>query len=220
MSNMKKKKKKKTIEREVTYNGIEFTADNYGKVKIDGQLQKQSLLAGYKYLSCNGLLIPVHRIIAKAFCENPMSLSEADHINSIKTDNRASNLRWTSRLENNRRLHKRRAASKNFKRTSHRDEVLKVVELKTGKAFFGSTWNEAAEKAGRTRQALIVAWNKMNAGEKKHCKWSIQWIKISALSSSDLKAVKKQTREHAKQLASSARLKHEKKKKEAQHDDE
>lgn len=36
MSNMKKKKKKKTIEREVTYNGIEFTADNYGKVKIDG----------------------------------------------------------------------------------------------------------------------------------------------------------------------------------------
>ena len=185
---------KKTIERKVTYNGIEFTADNYGNLKIDGQLQKQHLLAGYKYWTNNELLIPVHRIIAKAFCENPMNLSEVDHINNIKTDNRASNLRWTSRLENNRRLHKRRAASKNFKCTSHRGEVLKVVELKTGKAFYGSTWNEVADKVGRTRQALIIAWNKINAGQKKYCKWSIQWIKISELLSSDLNAMKKQTR--------------------------
>ena len=183
---------KKTIERKVTYNGIEFTADNYGNLKIDGQLQKQHLLAGYKYWTNNELLIPVHRIIAKAFCENPMNLSEVDHINNVKTDNRASNLRWTSRLENNRRLHKRRAASKNFKCTSHSGEVLKVVELKTGKAFYGSTWNEVAGKLGRTRQALIIAWNKMNAGQKKYCKWSIKWLKITDLSSSDLKAMKKQ----------------------------
>ena len=185
---------KKTIERKVKYNGIEFTADNYGNLKIDGQLQKTYLLAGYKYWTNNELLIPVHRIIAKAFCDNPMNLSEVDHINNVKTDNRASNLRWTSRLQNNRRLHKRRAASKNFKRTSHSGEVLKVVELKTGKAFYGSTWNEVAGKLGRTRQALIIAWNKINAGQKKYCKWSIQWIKISELSSSDLKAMKKQTR--------------------------
>ena len=183
---------KKTIERKVIYKGIEFTADNYGKVKIDGQLQNQYVLAGYMYLKNNGFLIPVHRIIAKAFCDNPMSLKEVDHINNIKTDNRASNLRWTSRLENNRRLHKRRAVSKNFKCTSHKGEVLKVVELKTGKAFFGSTWNEVADKVGRTRQALIIAWNKINEGEKKHCKWSIQWIKISELSSSDLKAMKEE----------------------------
>ena len=83
---------KKTIERKVKYNGIEFTADNYGNLKIDGQLQKQIVLAGYKYWSNNELLIPVHRIIAKAFCENPMSLSEVDHFNNVKTDNRASNL--------------------------------------------------------------------------------------------------------------------------------
>ena len=34
--NREKAKMKKTIERKVRYNGIEFTADNYGKVKIDG----------------------------------------------------------------------------------------------------------------------------------------------------------------------------------------
>ena len=32
----RKSKMKKTIERKVTYNGIEFTADNYGNLKIDG----------------------------------------------------------------------------------------------------------------------------------------------------------------------------------------
>ena len=119
-----------------------------------------------------------------------MGYNEVDHINNIKTDNRASNLRWTSRLQNNRRLHKRRAASKNFKCTSHKGEVLKVVDLKTGKAYFGYTWDEVAEKVGRTRQALIIAWNKMNAGEKKYCKWSIEWLNIGELSSSDLELIK------------------------------
>ena len=117
---------KNTIERKVRYNGIEFTADNYGNLKINGQLQKQCVLSGYKYWSNKDCLIPVHRIIAKAFCDNPMNYDEVDHINNIKTDNRASNLRWTSRLQNNRRLHKRRANSKNFKCTSHKGEVLKV----------------------------------------------------------------------------------------------
>ena len=32
----RKSKMKKTIERKVRYNGIEFTADNYGNLKIDG----------------------------------------------------------------------------------------------------------------------------------------------------------------------------------------
>lgn len=181
---------KNTIERKVRYNGIEFTADNYGNLKINGQLQKQHILAGYKYWSNSDCLIPVHRIIAKAFCDNPMNYDEVDHINNIKTDNRASNLRWTSRLQNNRRLHKRRANSKNFKSTSHKGEVLKVVELKTGKAYFGYTWDEVANKVGRTRQALIIAWNKMNAGEKKYCKWSIEWLKINDLSDSDIKNMK------------------------------
>lgn len=42
----------------------------------------------------------VHRLVAEAFIPNPNNLSEVDHINTIRTDNRAENLRWCSRYEN------------------------------------------------------------------------------------------------------------------------
>lgn len=44
----------------------------------------------------------VHRIVAEAFCENPCNKPHIDHINAIKQDNRADNLRWVTQIENNR----------------------------------------------------------------------------------------------------------------------
>lgn len=42
----------------------------------------------------------VHILVALAYIPNPLNLSDVDHINNKRDDNRAVNLRWVSHSEN------------------------------------------------------------------------------------------------------------------------
>jgi len=42
----------------------------------------------------------VHRLVANAFIENPNNLPQINHINEVKTDNKASNLEWCDSKHN------------------------------------------------------------------------------------------------------------------------
>lgn len=45
-------------------------------------------------------LAHLHRIVAEAFIPNPKGLTDVDHINGNKLDNRVENLQWMSRGDN------------------------------------------------------------------------------------------------------------------------
>lgn len=49
---------------------------------------------GYRHVIINGKNVDVHRIIGLLFVDNPNSYNVINHINGIKTDNRACNLEW------------------------------------------------------------------------------------------------------------------------------
>lgn len=55
---------------------------------------------GYLQFSCNGITTVSHRFIAECFIPNPDNLSEINHKNEIKTDNRVENLEWCDRSYN------------------------------------------------------------------------------------------------------------------------
>jgi len=85
-----------------------YQISNFGNCKnvLTGRILKAGTNSGgylQVVLANNGdtSTLKVHRLIAKAFIENPENKECIDHINHNKKDNNISNLRWATKLENN-----------------------------------------------------------------------------------------------------------------------
>ena len=83
-----------------------------------------------------------HRLVAEAFIPNPNNLSQVNHINGDKTDNRADNLEWCSGSEN--QLHSfRTGLHKSIKGLQHR-KSFKVIQFDLQGKYI-KTWENMRE---------------------------------------------------------------------------
>lgn len=106
---------------------------------------------GYPYLnlSKNGKkkTFTVHRLVALAFLPNPDNLSQVNHIDEDKTNNRVENLEWCSAKYNaNFGTRNMRGSFKRYK---------KIICIETGKIYL--SLSEASKQTGFSQSALSSA---------------------------------------------------------------
>ena len=112
--------------------------------------------------------IAVHRLVAFAFHGSPPDGFECAHLNGIRKDNRAVNLIWASRTENqsHRELHGTKCIGEknHFSKISEETakEILAMKKPRTGPAYRNSKYNtsqvEVAEMFGVSRQLVSGIW--------------------------------------------------------------
>lgn len=81
------------------------TLGNVKKIETGQNVETEHLFdSGYLYVwlhkPCTSSLYMVHRLVAATFLPNPDELSQVDHINGVKSDNRVENLRMVTAQEN------------------------------------------------------------------------------------------------------------------------
>ncbi|CAL6048743.1 HNH_endonuclease [Hexamita inflata] len=127
-----------------------YEVSNFGQVrnKTTGRILKQSngnndYLTVSLYLNKIMKTHHIHRLVSKAFLENPNNYNEIDHCDCDKSNNNVQNLRWVSHSDN----------QKN--KNGHRDKFVFVNKLPedsievwyySGHFFEGYYWSETINK--------------------------------------------------------------------------
>lgn len=113
----------------VTADGRVFTYRQNHKKWKEQKLRKHS--NGYLRATIHGKDEYVHRLVAMYFCDHPEGKDEVNHIDGDKTNNRADNLEWCTRAENN--LHAFKTGLRQYEELRQIARSPKAVEARKAK---------------------------------------------------------------------------------------
>lgn len=164
----------------LAYNTVDVFGRKYFKDEHNLSLIKHQ--SGYIVVNLrkNGssTVYKVHRLVAKAFIDNPDNKPTVDHIDGDKTNNNVSNLRWCTLQENKRNPN---TFSKSIAATakSCKSRIKKVYQLDSNYNVIGKYDSaEEAAKAVNCSSVLIHRCCNIHTRTAKGYHWSYSPFKI------------------------------------------
>lgn len=121
----------RSLDRYVRHKKIGSTRLLKGKIMSPTISKSTGYLVTILYRKGKGSQVTVHRLVAETFLPNPTEKPEVNHINGIRDDDRAENLEWVNRSENQlhayRVLNRKCKVPKKEQRQQYLDESSKKV---------------------------------------------------------------------------------------------
>ena len=137
---------------------------NYRRTGKERILKPGNNGLGYLFviLCNNGKLkhFKIHRLVAKAFLENPDNKSDVNHKDEDKTNNNVDNLEWMTRLENNNYGTRNERSSKSVIQYSLKGEFIRkwpsVIQIQRDLGFSQGNISQCCN--GKLKTAYGYIW--------------------------------------------------------------